>query len=203
MGRNVEVEIIAKLRSDSPGVLASFPLSLKEEDVVFKDRIDRRSSFREYTDVKALPHEVRVVVDVDIPGFPALLKPVEVDARPVVLTDVVPYHHITVSPLHDAAEPQIVVAVVVLDIGIDAVVVSIKAAAVPPSFSHIPVGFVVLDSNPVSMKAKDTVSCVVSTTMGQRIVFVYGVLAAAGYDAVASGVLYVIAPYVHLGPQIV
>ena len=56
-------------------------------------------------------------------------------------------------------------AVVVLDEGIDAVVIGIKTASVPYLISDIAIRFVVLDFDPVGIKAENAVSRIVSAAV--------------------------------------
>ncbi len=106
-----------------------------------------------------------VVVDVDVLGLSFIVKAVEVYALFVVLADVVTYYHVAVSSLHDSAEPHIVMAVVVLDEGVDAIVIGIEAASVPYLISDIAICFVVLDFDPVGIKTENAVSRIVSAAV--------------------------------------
>ena len=83
-----------------------------------------------------------IVVDVNVLCFPVPLEPVEVDALSVILTDVVAYDDIAVSPLHDSAKPHVVVTVVVLNERIDAVVIGIIATSVLSFFAQISIRLV-------------------------------------------------------------
>ncbi len=107
-----------------------------------------------------------VVVDVDISCFFVILKAVEVDAFFVVLADVVAYDYVSVSLFHDAAEPHVVVTVVVLNEGVDAVVVCVESSSVASIIAYVAVCFVVLDFDAVGVKAEDAVSGVVSAGVG-------------------------------------
>jgi len=144
-----------------------------------------------------------VVVDVDVPGLSVLLEPVEVYTLFVVLADVVTYDNITVSSLHNAAEPHIVMAVVVLDEGIDTVVIGVIAASVAPVVANVAVRFVVLDFDPVGVKTENAVSRIVSAAVGQCVVFIDCVFADASDDVISPGAVDIIARHVNLRPQIV
>ena len=84
-----------------------------------------------------------IVVDVNVLRFPVSLKPVEVDALAVILTDVVANDDITIASFHDSAEPHIVVAVVVLNERIDAVVIGIKTTPVLSFLAQISIRLVI------------------------------------------------------------
>ena len=202
MGFNVVIEIVTKDGVDSLGVLAPVALFFKEEKVVFEAGVQGRSTFRENTNVEAFAHKMGVVIDVNVGRFLFRFKSVEVDAFSVILTDIVAYDHIVGEALHDAAEPIIVMAVVVLDEGIDAVVISIKAASVYTSLSYIAVGFVVLNFDPVRVETEDAVSGTIATTTGQGVEFIDGIFAYAGNDVVAPGILHVVSSYINPRPKV-
>ena len=202
MGLDVTVEIVSKQRIDPFGVLAPFPLSFEEENVVFEERVDGSPSFGKYADIKASAYEMGIVVDVNISGLFVVLEAVEVDAFLVVPAEIITYYDIAVSSLHDAAEPHIVVAVVVLDEGIYTVVIGIESATVFAVIAHIAVRFVVLDLDTVGIETKDAVSGVVSAAVGQYIVFINSVLADACDDTVAAGTVDVVSGHIDFGPKI-
>ena len=110
--------------------------------------------------------KVRVVVDLNPFGVLLLVKSIEVEALGFVLADVVTNHDITIRPFHDAAEPMVVVAVVVLNEGVDAVEVRIETAAVDATFTGVPISLVVLNFDTVGLKAKNTVAGIVTTAVG-------------------------------------
>jgi hypothetical protein len=94
-------------------------------------------------------------------------------------------------------------AVVVLNKGINAVVIGIKTASITPVIPHIPIRFVVLDPDPIGIETENAVSSIVSTAIGQCVVFIDCVFAGACNDVIASGMVDVIGGHVNLGPQIV
>jgi hypothetical protein len=143
-----------------------------------------------------------VVVDVNVFGLPVLLKSIKVYALFIILADVVTYYHVTVSSLHDTAEPHIVMAVVVLNEGVHAVVIGVKAASIPTVIPHIPISFVVLDSDPVCVKTENAVSRIVSTAIGQYVVFIDCVFTDPCNDVIAPGIINIIPRDIYVGPQI-
>ena len=146
---------------------------------------------------------MRVVVDVNVLRIKGVFETIEVNALPVVLAYVVTDDRVAVPSLHDPAEPQIVVAVVVLDKGIDAVVIGVESASIPSSFAHVSIGLVILNLDAVRVKAEDAVPRIVSTAVGQDVALVNGVLAHPRDDTVASGVVDKIVRHVNLRPQVV
>ena len=200
MGGNIVIEIVMKDRVDPLGVLAPVALFFKEEEVVLEAGVKGRSTLRENGNVEAFAHKMGVVIDVDIAGLLGRFKSIKVDALFVILTDIVTYDHVMVSPLHDAAEPIIVVAIVVLDEGINAVVIGIIAASVYAALAYIPVRFVVLNLDPIGVETEDAVSGAISTAIGQGVEFIDGILADAGNNVVASGVTDIVPCHINLGP---
>jgi len=109
----------------------------------------------------------------------------------------------TCRPFHNAAKPEIVVTVVVLNIGMGAVVVRIEGATVFSTFSNISVYFVILDLDAAGVKAEDAVARAVAAAVRQRIVLIHSILADTCYNAVSARMVYEIAGYIDPGPEIV
>ena len=134
---------------------------------------------------------VGIVVDVNIVRLPILFKAIEIDALLIVLTHIITNNHVPVLLLHDAAKPQVVVAVVILDECIHAVVVGIKSSTILSALTHVSIGFIELDLDAIGIEAENTVPGAVSTTVGQSIALIDGVVADSRNDVVASSMAHV------------
>ena len=128
---------------------------------------------------------VGVVVNVNVGGFGVTVEAIKVEAFLLVDTEVVTDDNMAVGPFHDAAEPEVVVAIIILDEGVDAVVVGIKSATVFAAFTGVSVGFVVLNFDSISIKAKDAVTCIIATAIGQCVAFVDRVFTGSCDDVVS------------------
>lgn len=199
---NVVVHIVPEQRVNALGIPAPFALALEVEDVSLKRRTQRRPVFCKDLDVQTLLHEVRVVVDVYVPGLLLSLESEEIDAFLVILAHIVSDDYVVVGSLHDPTEPEIVVAVVVLDVRVHAVVVRIEPASIRTAASYISIGFVVLDLYAICTEIEDTVPGAVAATIGERVSFVNCIPANPGDDAVSPCVVDVIIGNIHLCPQI-
>ena len=138
-----------------------------------------------------------IVVDVNIVRLPLLFKAIEIDALLVVLTHIITNNHVPVLLLHDAAKPQVVVTVVILEECIHAVIVGIKSSTILSAL-HVCIGFIELDLDAIGIEAENTVPCAVSTTVGQSIALIDGVVADSRNDVVASSMVYVVVCHVQL-----
>ena len=200
MGCNVEVEVVSELCVNAPGIPPPFSFSLKEEDVVFKSRIDRSAFFGKDADMQPFAHIMGIVVNVNILRLLALFKAIEIDTLLVVLAHVVTDDYVAVLLFHDSTEPQVVVTVVILDECINTVVVGIESSAIPSSLAHVPIGLVILDLDAIGIEAEDTVPRTVATAVSQRVLLIDGILANSCNDAIASGMVYVVICNVNLCP---
>lgn len=162
MRRDVVVNVVAELQVNPASVLAPLPSPLKVEHIVLKQRVKRRPSAVEYADIQALPHIMRVIVNMDAPSLLAPLKTVEVYTLFIVLADVVADHNVAVFLLHNPAEPVVIVRVIVLNERVDALVVGVEPAAIVSARTDITVSLVVLDFYSVCVEAENTVPGVVS-----------------------------------------
>ena len=200
---NSVVQIVVELHIDPCGLFSPLPTISKVKDVVFENAVDRRSALRKNADV-LLPfaNEVRVVVDVNSFGILLAVKSVKVETHFLVLADVVTNHHVAIGPFHDAAEPVVVVTVVVLNESVDAIEVRIESAAINLAFANISISFVVLDPDAICLEAENAVPRVVTAAVGQNIVFVDGIFACSGNHIVPASSIDMVTTHVNLGPQI-
>ena len=209
MRGNVVIKVIPEDGVNPLGMLSPFTFALEIEDVVLKGGVQGGAVLCEDLHFEAFSDVMGVVVNMDILRTLVAVKTIEIDALMVVLADVVANDYIPSRPLHDAAEPQVVVAVVVLDIGIDAVVVGIKAPAItfPATVSvvlaaDISVGLVILDFDPTGIKTENAMAGVASTAIGEDIVLVDRVLTGPSNDVISAGSIDVIAGDINLGPKV-
>ena len=203
MRRDIKIEVVVELHVDPSAIFPPASLALKIEYVVFKYGIQRSTILTKNLDIKVLTHVVGIVVDIDMVCRSLTFEAIEVNAFPIVLADIVAYKDITGRPFHDAAKPEIIVTIVILNIGMGAVIVRIKGAPVFSTFSDISVYFVILDLDTSSVKAEDAVTRAVTAAVGQDIVLIYSILADTRYDAVSARMVYEITSHIDLGPEIV
>jgi hypothetical protein len=201
MRRDIEVKVIVEPRIDSSAVLPPASLALEVEYVVFKHGIQRGAIFTEHFDLIVLTHVVGVIVDVNMLCRPLAFKPVEINAFPIVLADVVAYKHVACGPFHDAAEPEIVVTVVVLNISMGTVIVCIEGAPVLSTFSYVSVNLVILDLDATGVEAEYAVARAVAAAVRQGIVLIHSILADTRYNAVSARMVNEIARHIDVGPE--
>ena len=200
MRLKVVVEIVVERSVNGFGFLPPQPLTLKVENIVFKTRVDRRAALRKHVSFQPSTGVVSIVVDVDVLSFEFLVEAVKVKSLPLVLSDIVSDHNVAIGPFHNAAKPLVVVAVVVLNERVDAVEICVKTASIHVFLAHVSVSFIVLDPNPIRIEAKDTVASVITTTVGQRVVFVDRIFTGSGNHIVATRLIDVVLRDVHIGP---
>lgn len=143
---------------------------------------------------------VGVIVDVNVGGFGVAVETIKVEAFFFVYAEVVTNDNMAIGPFHDAAEPEVIVAVIVLDEGVNAVVVGIISATVHAAFAGVSVGFVVLDFDPISGKAKDAVTSVIATAIGQCIAFVDRIFTGSCDDVVSASSIDEVVSDVNIRP---
>ena len=198
---DVEVQVVFKACVDSLGVFSPGPFTLEVENVVFEPSVDRRSIFREHFHFQSVTDEVGVVVDVDVLRIFLSIEAVEVEPFSFVLADVVSNDDIAIGLFHDAAKPHVVVAVVVLDEGVDAVVVGIESTSIHSFFTDVAVRLVVLDSDAVGIETEDAVAGVKPTAVGKRVEFVNRILADSCDDTVTPRLINKVSRHINVGPK--
>jgi len=203
MRRDIEVQVVVEPRVDSPAVFPPASLTLKVEYVVFKHGIQRSAVLTKYLDIIVLTHIVRIIIDINMVCRPLTFKAIEVNAFPIVLADIVAYKHITRRPFHNTAKPEIIMTVVILNIGVAAVIVCIKGTPVYSTFSDISVYFVILDLDATGVKAEYAVARTVAAAVCQSIVLVHSILAGPSYNAVSTRMVYEITGYIDPAPEII
>lgn len=154
MGRQIEVNVVVEQRLDPPSFRPPASLALKVENIVFESRGQGGPVLGDDLGLQSFLYKVSVVVDTDVRSAFLPFEPVKVDSVLVVLAHVVADRHIRIRPLHDATKPEVVVAVVVLDLDTDGI------------------------------EIKNAVSCIVATAVGSRLFRIQGIglLPAVGWS---------------------
>jgi len=180
------VYIILEKCTDAFRILSPFTIALEVENILSERRIEWSPVFGEDFYIQLPFHEVRVVIDVYVRCLFRVFETVEIDSMAIVLTDIVSDRHIVIWLFHDSAEPQIVMTVVVLDVGVYAVVIGIEPASIFSARANIAVRLIVLNLYTIGIEIEYAVSRTVSTAVRKSIPLINCVLADSRNDVVSS-----------------